>query len=171
MVLARRSAVLLAGLLLAGCTAQPAGQDRPPVPNEVSLRIVDEAGLAEVLRQHRGQPVLLDIWATWCPACLDLFPETVALSRRFADRGLVTVSLSLDDPDQEAEVREFLESQQPAFENFISRYGGSTRSAKAFEIDGTLPAIRVYDRSGKVHANLKGEITPEAVRRAVEEVL
>jgi thiol-disulfide isomerase/thioredoxin len=159
-MLARSLALFGLGLALAGCRAQP-----------VSLKVIDEKGLAEVLREHRGRPVLVDMWATWCGPCVESFPETVAFARRYGDRGLVVVSLSFDDPDNEADVREFLEQHQAQFENFISRYGGSTRSAEAFEIEGTLPAIKIFDREGKLHASFHGDFTADAVRRAVEEVL
>jgi len=184
--------VVLLGVLLSGCAdrsskqAQPA---RPPGPieqeagrnadqapgNAVTVRVVDEAEFAQALQQYRGKVVLVDIWATWCTSCLELFPHTVELSKRFADRGLVVISLSIDDPENESGVLEKLVSNGAAFDNFISRYGGSTKSLDAFGLeDGVLPIYRLYDRTGSLHKTLRssqGLIRAEDVDRAVEELL
>ncbi len=165
----------LAVLLLVvagGC----AGRSNPSGPAEaVTVRVVDEAEFAEVLDRHRGKVVLVDIWATWCLNCLELFPHTVELSRQYADRGLVVVSLSMDDPDEQAAVLEKLQSNNATFENFISRYGGSDKSANAFGLeDLVLPKYRLYDRTGQVHKTLRsseGPVSAEDVDRAVEELL
>lgn len=142
---------------------------------EVTVRVVDEGAFAGVLETYRGKVVLVDVWATWCPPCLELFPHTVELAQRCADRGLVVISLSIDDPDDEANVRELLALKGARFDNFISRYGGSAKSLDLFELkDGVLPIFRVYDRAGKVHKTLlssEGPITAEDVDHAVEEAL
>ena len=65
----------------------------------VALRTIDEDELAEAIASHRGKVVLVDFWATWCLACTELFPHTVALHHRFADDGLVVLSVSFDDPE------------------------------------------------------------------------
>ena len=110
-----------------------------------------------------------------CLNCLELFPHTVELSRRFADRGLIVISLSIDDPEKESEVLGRLVSNGATFDNFISRHGGSTKSLDAFELeDGVLPIYRIYDRTGEVHKTLlssEGPIRAEDVDRAVEELL
>ena len=141
----------------------------------VTVRVVDEAEFAEAIRQYRGKVVLVDIWATWCLNCLELFPHTVELSRQFADRGLVVVSLSMDDPEEQAAVLARLKSNKATFDNFISRYGGSDQSADAFGLeDLILPKYRLYDRAGQVHKTLRsseGPLNAEDIDRAVEALL
>jgi thiol-disulfide isomerase/thioredoxin len=168
----------LAALLLVvagGCADQSSSSNRSDPAKAVTVRVVDEAEFAEVLDRYRGKVVLVDIWATWCLNCLELFPHTVELSRQYADRGLVVVSLSMDDPDQQAAVLEKLKSNNATFDNFISRYGGSDRSADAFGLeDLILPKYRLYDRTGQVHTTLRsseGPLGAEQIDRAVEELL
>lgn len=163
----------LVGLVLAGCPDRSLPPDPPG--DTITVRVVDESELDQVIRQYRGKVVLVDYWATWCPSCLELFPHTVELSKRLADRGLVVISLSMDDPDDQPSVLDKLRSHGATFDNFISRYGGSDRSAEAFGLaDLVLPKYRLYDRTGAIHTMLEssaGPIRPEDVDQAVEDLL
>jgi thiol-disulfide isomerase/thioredoxin len=153
-----------------------AGDPADPANGEpVTVRVVDESEFAEALRRYQGKVVLVDYWATWCPSCLKLFPHTVELSARYSDRGLVVISLSMDDPENQPNVLKALQHNRATFDNFISRYGGSDKSAEAFGLeDLVLPKYRLYDRNGEIHSTLRssgGPIRPEDIDRAVEALL
>jgi thiol-disulfide isomerase/thioredoxin len=172
----RRRAVVPAtvtlALLLGGCS------DPSPPPGgseQVQLAAIDETALAKVLEGHRGKVVLVDFWATWCAPCMELFPHTVQLHKRFADRGLTVISVSFDDPDEDrAAALEFLAKQGATFQNFISPYGAGTQSAEAFELEAGLPQMNLYDRQGRLHKSFGGKsgtVDPQELDRAVEELL
>jgi thiol-disulfide isomerase/thioredoxin len=142
-------------------------------PDPPTLQIVDKAGFAEVLAKHRGRVVLVDFWATWCEPCVELFPHTVELHRRLADRGLVVISMSLDDPDNEQAVQKFLIEQGATFENYLSQYGTGSESSEAFDLTG-VPHLKLYDREGRLHKTFPApgqSIDPSEIDRAVEELL
>lgn len=151
---------VLSGLLLGGCAAR-----------EAAIEVIDAAALGQALERHRGKVVLVDFWATWCVPCTELFPHTVELSRRFADQGLVVISVSMDDPDNLPAVRQFLTRQGATFPNFLSRDGAGPRSFETFGIDdGALPHFRLYDRQGSLLRKFLGGagIDPRQIDRAVE---
>lgn len=50
------------------------------------------------LRDYRGNIVLLDFWATWCPPCRKSIPELVELQNRYRNKGVVILGISVDDP-------------------------------------------------------------------------
>lgn len=51
------------------------------------------------LQQQRGHPVLVMIWASWCPICLGELPQLQQYYQRQQANGLRLIGLSLDDND------------------------------------------------------------------------
>ena len=48
------------------------------------------------LTSLRGRPVLLNLWATWCPPCREEMPALQELQERYGSQGLEVVAVSLD---------------------------------------------------------------------------
>jgi len=171
-------AVIASCVLLAACShpVEPPPGARPdaakPTPlAEITLREADAKQFAATLAKYRGKVVLVDYWATWCDPCKKLLPHTVALYRELAGQGLEVITVSFDDAEEEPAARKFLADQGANFENLRAQTGASSRSAAVFDIDGTLPFMRLYDRSGKIHKQFFAPIKPEEVERAVKELL
>ena len=158
-------------IVLSGCADRPSNPDRrtesgrasetianeAPVlrpetsqPFTVSLEKIDEAGLAKAIQNHRGNVVLVNFWATWCLPCVKMLPHTVALQRDRGKRGLNVITVSMDDPDEEAGVRRTLEQNQAITENYLNHYEGSTEAVEHFQLPEALPHIRIYDRMGRL---------------------
>ena len=105
-ILTRLIVVLIAAVASGGCDRRADEAARV-----ISVRVANIDEYRATLAKHRGKVVLVDFWATWCPSCVEQFPHTVELHRKFAESGLAVVSVSLDEPDAEPQVREFLRRQ------------------------------------------------------------
>ncbi len=56
----------------------------------------DLQGRPRALSDLRGEVVLLNVWATWCPPCREEMPSMQRLHERLADDGLRIVAVSVD---------------------------------------------------------------------------
>jgi peroxiredoxin len=74
----------------AGIVELKEGQRGP----DVTLLTLD--GRRAALADYRDQLVVLNFWATWCQPCTLEMPSLEALWRRYRDRGLVVLGVSVD---------------------------------------------------------------------------
>jgi cytochrome c biogenesis protein CcmG/thiol:disulfide interchange protein DsbE len=103
----------------------------------------DEVSLAGL----RGQVVLVNFWATWCPPCRMEMPgfQRVWDSRR--ERGVVVLGLS-NERGGEAGVRAFLAERGITYPVAVT----GREAAPAFGGVRALPTSIVIDRHGRVRA-------------------
>ena len=74
-------------------------------PANLDLKFRDVKGKSIVLSDYKGQVVLLDFWATWCPPCRKEIPGLISLYDTYRSRGLVVLGVSMDD--SKSDVRKF----------------------------------------------------------------
>lgn len=65
-----------------------------PAPD---FRLATYGGRQLALEQYKGQVVLLDFWATYCPPCIAALPELQQLHARNASRGFSVIGITVDD--------------------------------------------------------------------------
>ncbi len=75
--------------LVLGLVVAPLGAAQRPGDAAPDFTLTDGAGAVVSLSDFRGEPVLLNFWATWCPPCADELP----LFQAVADETLVSVLL------------------------------------------------------------------------------
>lgn len=135
----------VAGLLLSsGAPAAPAGPD---------VQGTTGAGVKKAVASYRGKVVVANLWATWCEPCVEEFPDLVKLYNAYKSRGVVLVSVSLDEPDDRAKVAEFVRKQGAAFPVLMRAAGSENLEAFIDPLDkkwsGAAPTTYIFDRSGK----------------------
>jgi thiol-disulfide isomerase/thioredoxin len=134
--------LILLPLVVVLCTAPG------PTPSDVRLEVVKYDALTSAVRKQRGKVVVVDFWADFCLPCKREFPKLVELDRKYRDRGLVTISVALDEfnPAVRERVRLFLERNRATFINYLldERTGFWQDKLK---IDGP-PLVFVFNRRG-----------------------
>lgn len=122
----------------------------------------DEVSLAGL----RGQVVLVNFWATWCPPCRMEMPgfERVWNSRR--EGGLVVLGLSKERGDEPG-VRAFLAERGITYPVAVT----GPEAAEAFGGVRALPTSILIDRQGRVRHRVEGFFAEPALRRAVDRLL
>ena len=85
----------------------------PPGPPPLSLR--DVAGEPRVVSNHTGQPVILNLRATWCVPCREEMPMLARLLDRHAEEGVVFIRASTGDTSTRNRIEPFLEERRILF--------------------------------------------------------
>jgi peroxiredoxin len=121
------------------------------------------------LRSLRGQPVLLNVWATWCIPCRQEMPAIEQLHAGFADSGLKVIAVSVDEAGSNADVRQFIKTFGLTFT--VAR-DPDKRVSQTFRTIG-VPETFLIDRNGRIARRWIGEFdaASEAVKTAVREAL
>ncbi len=159
---ATTSAVALALALViaaavAGCRGAGSPRTGDLAPDFV---LPDLDGNVQKLSNHRGKPVLVNLWATWCPPCIAEIPLLDEIVREYGPQGLVVLGIAGDDED--ARVRDFVAKHSPAFKVLLDP-GGSVGAMYA--ITG-YPETFLVDRDGRLVTKFIGPVPSESGRLA-----
>ncbi|MEX2315464.1 MAG: TlpA disulfide reductase family protein [Thermomicrobiales bacterium] len=103
------------------------------------------------LSELRGQIVVLNFWASWCPPCRD---ETPLLEAAQDNLGDDVVLVGMDIWDAEGDARDFLEHYGVTY---AVGYDGSGAVAVDYGVSG-VPETFVIDADGRIVARLPGEV-------------
>ncbi len=104
------------------------------------------------LEQFRGDYILLNFWATWCPPCVKEMPSMERLQQHFKGKGIQIVAVSLDK-DQEEKVAIFAAKLNLTFPILLDPDGIASGPYGA----NALPSTFILDPEGQVVAAAKGE--------------
>ena len=136
-------------LLTAGCYT---GSRPPHVGSAAKDFSVQDSDHRVSLNQFRGQVVVLNFWATWCPPCEQELPSLIDMQDRLRGRGLVVLGVSIDiDGD--------------AYHRFLKQRGVNFVTVrdperKVPDMYGTFgwPESYVIDRQGVLRRKIVGPI-------------
>ncbi len=120
------------------------------------------------LAELKGQVVMLNFWATWCPPCRAEMPAMERLYREYASRGFAIVAIDYrEGPDL---VQPFVEELGLTFPIALDRDGKVTDAKYP---TGGLPTTYILDRQGRVVARRIGfaDWDSAAARALVETLL
>ena len=120
----------------------------------------DLAGNVQKLSNHRGKPVLVNLWATWCPPCIAELPLLDEIVRDYGPRGLVVLGIAGDD--EADRVRDFVAKYSPAFKVLLDP-GGTVGTQ--YGITG-YPETFLVDRDGRLVAKFIGPVPSDSGRLA-----
>ncbi|MBI1792120.1 MAG: TlpA family protein disulfide reductase [Acidobacteria bacterium] len=137
------------------------------------LAPVDESGYPTLLKSGTGRVLLVDFWATWCAPCRKEMPALAALQAKFRARGLLLITVSADEPEQEADALRFLKRHRVPGPAYIKRVTDDDRFIRRVDPrwSGALPALFLYDRAGRLVTSFVGETEAGAVEAAVRKLL
>jgi thiol-disulfide isomerase/thioredoxin len=151
-------------LLLLGCCSLAFAATEGQLAPAIQAKLLD--GTTFNLADSKGKVVIVNMWATWCAPCREEMPALDAYYRKHRDQGLVLIALSMDDPKDEAKVREVTQSYsfpvglEP--DTYLKGYGRIWRLPLTFVVDrgGILRKDQWYGDPGLDMQLLEKTVTP-----------
>jgi len=129
------------------------------------LTLFDLDGKQVSLSDFKGQVVLLNNWATWCPPCREEMPEFKAYYEKYKEEGFQVVAVEAGQP--QSEVRAFVEQQGL---EFIILLDPENLSLITFQ-HSSLPNSFVIDRRGHLRLAWLGAINLPTLEKYVTPLL
>lgn len=126
--------------------------------------MADLHGSEHSLAQFRGHPVVVSVWAVWCPPCRRETPRLEKAYERYRKQGLVVLGVDQGDPGKK--VRTFvslLRLSYPVVLDPKEVFG----AAAGF----IFPTTVFVDREGRVRSVHHGEITSSELERGIRALL
>jgi len=128
---------------------------------------LDAAGVGRAVAAHRGRPVVLTLWATWCEPCVKEFPALAAMARERKD--VAFLSVSVGEPGYRKTIEALVRERRWTFPVYTRTPGPDQAFIDGVdrEWSGVVPATLVYDREGRRVALLQGEHTRADIEQAL----
>jgi len=149
----------------------PAPAELSTVPVHVDypapeLTLTDTQGISRSLVEYRGQVVLVNLWATWCPPCKEEMPALQAFYERYRGDGFVVIAINDGDPT--ADVLQFVKDYKLTFPVWLDpTYIATEQAFKTLN----LPSSFVIDRNGVVQLQWVGGVTRKTLERYVSPLI
>jgi thiol-disulfide isomerase/thioredoxin len=132
-----------------------------------SLRFDRPEGGELALAGLRGQPLLLNFWATWCAPCIRELPMLDRFQKEQRAGGWQVVGLAVDSPTP---VREFLLKRPLTFSVGLAGLNGVELARALGNGEGALPFTVVFGRDGMPRARKLGALNEAELVRWKQEL-
>jgi thiol-disulfide isomerase/thioredoxin len=109
--------------------------------------------------------VLLDFWATWCPACQSEIPWYLEFEKKYKDKGLVVIGVAMDKEGLKV-VQPYVQQKQMDYTVAL----GSDDLGPQFGFK-TLPVTFLIDKNGNIAVAHIGIVDKDNFEGHIEELL
>lgn len=131
---------------------------------ELQTMVGDTVKLSDL----RGQAVLVNLWATWCPPCRAEMQTIESVYNAYKDQGFTVLAVNMTYQDNPQEIMPFVNGQGLTYPILLDETGDM---ADAYHLK-SLPSSYFIGRDGTIKEVVIGGPMAEALLRTrIEEIL
>jgi thiol-disulfide isomerase/thioredoxin len=147
-----------------GATAIVRPEPQPDAFFRASLP--DLEGSSQALSQWRGQPLVINFWATWCPPCVKEIPDLNELAGKHPSAVFVGVAV-----DTAENVRKFIQSIPIHYPVVIAGHQGIELVRELGNTAGGLPFTVLIRADGSVQEVIMGIVDPKQLDQQIDRLV
>jgi len=127
----------------------------------------DLSGKQHSLSSYKGQVVLLNFWASWCPPCVHEMPSMSQLNATLEDKPFSVLAVNLGEP--RANIEQFIKKHPVNFSVLLDPKKTLPKAWNVF----AFPTSFIIDKQGKIRFSVAGGIdwNEQPVRDAIDSLL
>lgn len=127
--------------------------------------------LKNILAQHKGKVIYLDLWASWCSPCRSGMPSAKELRKEYSNKDVVFLYFAINDNEDEWK-QAIIECETEAY-NGINYFAINSAKAEFMrEIENTyIPHFVLFNKEGKVVNKNAPRAGTEEIRREIDKLL
>lgn len=135
---------------------------------DIELALPDLDGQPRRLAEWAGQPLLVNVWGTWCAPCRREIPLLKALKDEYAEQDLMVVGIAIDDM---ASAVEYARETPFNYPILVGEEDGAALASALGVTTMAVPVTAFVDRAGDVRRIHLGEIHREDAELALKEII
>jgi cytochrome c biogenesis protein CcmG/thiol:disulfide interchange protein DsbE len=105
-------------------------------------------------------PVIVDFWATWCVPCMLELKALKKLSKKYKDKNLTIIAVSLDNQAEIAAVKQMTAANRWPFTVIVDI---GKKISEKYHVT-SVPALFLIDTDGKISYSSRGYVTGDEVK-------
>jgi thiol-disulfide isomerase/thioredoxin len=118
------------------------------------------------IESFKGKPVVANVWASWCPYCVNELPGFGKIQKEFSDQ---IVILAINRGESAEQARAYLE--RLGMESDLLYYLDPEDSFYTSIGGFSMPETIFVDREGNVITHKRGPVSADEIRQKVQELL
>ena len=156
--------LLLLGLV-AGCKPSVQNLD---TQSFFASQLLDSRGQARKLSDFRGQVLVLNFWATWCPPCREEIPDLVVLRNAYQRYHVEMLGIAIDSATN---VARFLQTTNVPYPILLAENEGMALASSLGNRQGVLPYTLLIDTQGHTVKSYLGRIDIEVLKQDLKTLI
>ena len=114
----------------------------------------------------KGQPVVVNFWATWCAPCVQEMPHLDSIAKELPEVKFVGIGI-----DTAQNIAQFVAKLPVSYRLLIAGHAGIAMVRELGNSAGGLPFTLLFDANGSIFDSILGQVEPADLRQRIDRLV